>query len=480
MNKNGYIPHEQRKKILLITDDIRMPSGVGTVGKEIVIGTAHRYNWAVIGGAINHPDLGKRFILDQDTNINAGIEDSSVVLYPSNGYGDPSVLRTIIKMENPDAIFLITDPRYFIWLFNMENEIRTKIPIVYLNIWDDLPAPLWNKPFYESCDALLGISKQTVNINKLVLGDEAKNKIIDYVPHGLNSEIFRPLDETETQSKSFIEFKNRIFKNKDYEFVVFFNSRNIRRKQIPDTILAFKVFYNSLPADKAKKCALLLHTELVSEHGTDLDAILKDLAPELRSNVIVTNSKFNSTEMNYLYNMSDVQILLTSNEGWGLSLTEALLTGLPIIGNVTGGIQDQMRFEDESGNWIEFNADFPSNHRGTYLKCGKWAFPVFPRSLSIQGSPPTPYIFDDRCSWEDAASKISVVYNIPKEQRKELGLKGREWAISDEAGFTQQHQAQRIIKNLDKLFDTWEPRAKYELINATKYSRPTLNHKLIY
>ena len=50
-----------------------------------------------------------------------------------------------------------------------------KIPIVYLNIWDDYPAPRYNEAFYESCDALLmGISKQTVNINKIVLGEKAE------------------------------------------------------------------------------------------------------------------------------------------------------------------------------------------------------------------------------------------------------------------------------------------------------------------
>ena len=50
--------------------------------------------------------------------------------------------------------------------------------------------------------------------------------------------------------------------------------------------------------------------------------------------------------------MSDAQILLTSNEGWGLTLTEAMLTGNPIIANVTGGMQDQMRFVDENGNGL--------------------------------------------------------------------------------------------------------------------------------
>ena len=129
-------------------DDIRMPSGIGTVGKEIILGTAHRYNWVNVGGAINHPDQGKRFDLSQDTNENTGINDSNIILYPINGYGDRNLVLQLIEIEKPDAIFLITDPRYWIWLFQMENEIRKRIPIVYLNIWDDYPAPMYNKTFF--------------------------------------------------------------------------------------------------------------------------------------------------------------------------------------------------------------------------------------------------------------------------------------------------------------------------------------------
>ena len=476
--KDGYIPKDQRKKILLITDDIRLPSGVGNIGKEIVIHTAHHYNWVCIGAAIGHPDAGKRFDISQDTNINAGVEDASVFLYPNNGYGDANFLRTLIKLEKPDAIMLITDPRYFTWLFQIENEIRKNIPIIYLNIWDDLPAPYYNKSFYESCDALLGISKQTVNINKLVLDSKAKNKIIEYVPHGLNSDMFYPIAD-KTNNKEYQDFKKNLFKGKDYEFVVFFNSRNIRRKQIPDTILAYNQFVETLTEEQREKVVLVLHTEHVNEHGTDLDAVIETLIPQNR-NIIFTPGKLDVKYMNYLYNIADVQILLTSNEGWGLSLTEALLTGTPIIANVTGGMQDQMRFEFEDGTWIDFDADFPSNHRGTYKKHGKWAFPVYPSNLSIVGSPPTPYIFDDRCRWEDAAERLIEVYNLSKEERQERGLEGYKWATSDEAGFTSQHQANRFITYTDKLFDTWSPREKYELINTNEFKKPVLNHKLVY
>ena len=476
--KEGYLPKDQRKKILLITDDIRLPSGVGSIGKEIIIHTSHRYNWVNIGAAIGHPEAGKRFDVSGDTNSIAGIEDSSVMIYPNNGYGDANLLRTIINIEKPDAIMLITDPRYFTWLFSIENEVRKQLPIIYLNIWDDYPAPYYNKAFYESCDALLGISKQTVNINKLVLDDKAKNKIIEYVPHGLNNEVFYPIQNKE-QDKEFTEFKKQLFKGKEYEFVAFFNSRNIRRKQVPDTILAFSQFVQQLPKEKADKCALVLHTEIISEHGTDLLAVIETLVPK-DVNIIFTPGRLEPKAMNYLYNLADVQMLLTSNEGWGLSLTEALLTATPIIANVTGGMQDQMRFEFEDGTWIDFDADFPSNHRGTYKKHGEWAFPVYPSNISIVGSPPTPYIFDDRCRWEDAAERLMEVYNLSKEERETRGLAGMEWAISEEAGFTSKHQANRFIKATDQLFNTWKPREKYELVNANEYAKPVLNHKLIY
>ena len=125
MNKSfEVLPKEQRKKILLICDDIRVHSGVATVAKEIVIQTAHHFNWVQIAGAIEHPDSGKRLDLSPDTQKISGVEDASVTLYPTNGYGNNKFLRQVINVEKPDALFLVTDPRYFSWLFNMEHEIR--------------------------------------------------------------------------------------------------------------------------------------------------------------------------------------------------------------------------------------------------------------------------------------------------------------------------------------------------------------------
>jgi glycosyltransferase involved in cell wall biosynthesis len=473
-----YIPKDKRKKIMLLCDDIRVHSGIAHMGRELVMNTCHHYNWVNVGGAVKHPEAGQRFDLSGDTDQQTGLSDSSVFLYPVDGYGNPDLIRQLIQIEKPDALFLITDPRYWTWLFQMENEIRKHIPIAYLNIWDDYPAPLYNETFYESCDALLGISKQTVNINKLVLGDKIKNKIINYVPHGVNHETFYPMNELEKSDSNFINFKKEMFNGNEYEYCVFFNSRNIRRKQIPDTILAFRHFVDRLPKEKAEKCVLLLHTQPVDENGTDLNAVIELLCPEY-CNVVFTKGPMAPQQLNWLYNLADAQILLTSNEGWGLSLTEAILSGILIIANVTGGMQDQMRFVKD-GKWMEFDDNFPSNHRGTIKECGEWAFPVFPTSRSLVGSVPTPYIFDDRCEPEDAANQIEAIYNLNPEDRKKRGLAGREWALGDEAGFTSEKMGERIISNLDELFNTWTPREKYELILAGDRKKKVLNHKLIY
>jgi glycosyltransferase involved in cell wall biosynthesis len=474
--KEGYIPKEQRKRILLLCDDLRLHSGVGNVAKEMVTHTAHHYNWFNLGGAINHPEAGKRFDVSNDVNKVANITDAEVLVQPNNGYGNADQIRQLMKEIKFDAIFLITDPRYFTWLFQIENEIRKEIPIIYLNIWDDYPAPMYNRAFYESCDALFGISKQTVNINRLVLGDKAKRKILKYVPHGLDKDVFFPIDESDKEYK---KFKKGIG-IKDEDFVLFFNSRNIRRKQIPDTLLAFKYFKDQLSIEEQNKVKFILHTEISSQHGTDLMAVKNYLFGEDDKSVLFSTSKLTREQLNYLYNIADAQILLTSNEGWGLSLTEAMLAGTPIIANVTGGMQDQMRFVDDEGNWFTPNADIPSNHTGRFKKHGEWAFPVFPTNRSIQGSIPTPYIWDDRCSAEDAAKRIMEVYLMPKDKRQSCGLVGREWALGQEAGFTAQQMGERIVEGIDELFNTWEPREFYEFINTNKVKQPTTPHKLLY
>jgi glycosyltransferase involved in cell wall biosynthesis len=479
--KTSYIEKNKRKKILLLGDDLRMHSGVATMLRETVLKSANHFNWLQLAGAINHPEQGRRLDLSQATAEQTGVNDADIILIPINGYGDAQMIRDVLKMEKPDALMMMTDPRYYVWLFQIENEIRRQIPIIYLNIWDDYPAPLYNEDYYRSCDGFAAISKQTANINRIVLGKEANDKIIRYAPHGIDHEIFRPLTESDPDWSAFQAYKKQVFGNKEYEFVWYYNARNIRRKQTSDMFAAWNIFCEMIGPEKAKKCAFLLHTQVRDENGTALD-VVKDLLvdEEKHGDVIFWDRIVSPQEMNFLYNMTDLTSLLSSNEGWGLSLTEAMRCGKMIMATVTGGMQDQMRFEDENGNWIEFDDNFCSNHYGTYKKCGEWAIPLFPACMSIQGSIPTPYIFDDRMDFRDAAKGLVEAFEMGKEERERRGVLAREWVTSDEAMMTADNMAVNIAEAIDKTCEKFTPRKPYTFTKVEKTPVKKLRHKLVY
>ena len=159
----------KKKKILLMSDDLRMHSGIATQSKQFVLSTIHKYDWVQIGGALNHPENNKIIDMDEAVRNETGVKNASLKLYAVTGYGNPDILRQILEIEKPDAILHFTDPRFWLWLYQMEHEIRQNIPIFYYNIWDDLPDPQYNANYYRSSDLLMSISKQTYGINKRIL-----------------------------------------------------------------------------------------------------------------------------------------------------------------------------------------------------------------------------------------------------------------------------------------------------------------------
>ena len=477
--KFRYVKKEDRKKILLLCDDIRMHSGVATMAREIVVGTAHHFNWINIGGAIKHPDQGKRFDLSNDVNKENGIDDASVQLYATSGYGDQNFVRGVINQEKPDAVLLFTDPRYWTWMFDMEREIRKTTPIFYLNIWDDYPTPLYNRAYYESCDLLMSISKQTKNINELVLGAAAKGKTLTYVPHGINEKQFYSIKE-EKETESLQSLKNDLFGDKEIDYVVFWNSRNIRRKAPGDVILSYRHFCDLIGKEKAKKCALIMHTQPVDNNGTDLYAVREAICDPEYVNVYFSSNKLNTQQMNQLYNIADVTMLISSNEGWGLSLTESMMAGTPIIANVTVGMQDQMRFVDENGEWYTPSKKVPSNHMGTYKEHGNWAKPVFPSNISLVGSVPTPYIHDDRCDFREVAEAIKHWYDLGEEGRAQAGRAAREWVTSDESGMSARRMCENVIESMDTAFDNFVPRRSYDLQKVEDLAPKYVEHPMVY
>jgi glycosyltransferase involved in cell wall biosynthesis len=452
-----------KKKILLLSDDLRMHSGVATVSKDIVFSTINHYDWVQLGGAIKHPDEGKIIDLKDVLKQEKGVEGTPYCkIYATSGYGNPDTLREVIAMESPDAILHYTDPRFWQWLYQMEREFRTNIPLFYYNIWDDIPDPYYNELFYRTSDLLMAISKQTYGINKRILSDY-EDWQVTYVPHGISSQRFFKLNPN---SDALINFKAKYNIDK-YEYKILYSNRNIRRKMPGDVVLAYKHFMDSLPESERQKCVMVFHTQPVDDNGTDLPAVCKALIPDYP--VVFTHhvgsGPMDDNEMNLLFNSIDVYINLASNEGFGLGSCEALSVEKPIIINVTGGLQDQCGFKKEDGTYLtsEDYIELKTNHKGVYKEHGEWVKPVWPTSTSLQGSPITPYIFDDRCAFEDAGDALKGWYDAGSDERARCGRLGYEFVKTEKIGMDVEHMGNNFIQSMDTAFEKWTPRERFTL-----------------
>ena len=448
-----------KKKILLLSDDLRMTSGISTMSKEIVVGTIHKYDWVQLGASIKHPELGKIIDINDDIRKRTGVEDASLKIYPNNGYGDIQILRKLLDIEKPDAILHFTDPHYWQWLYDNEHEIRQRVPLLYYHIWDDLPDPKYNRNVYESCDWLGCISKQTYGIVHRVgkMDDKVTYKPLEdwqikYVPHGINPDVFKPLDEVSD------EIKNLVYNGKEYDFILFYNNRNIRRKQPSDVIYSYKLFCDKLTKEQASRCLLLMHTAAVDENGTDLPAVIDALCPDYE--VRFTGVKLEQDKLNEIYNLVDCTINIANNEGFGLTTAESLMAGTPILANVTGGLQDQMGFDFTEDDYITIGSLHHKEKSRHLVQEGEWVVPIWPSAINVQGSVPTPYIFDDRVNDDEVASGISNLYHWGKEKRKRNGLKGREFVIKN---LSSKIMCDKMIEGIDETIKNWKPRKRFDL-----------------
>ena len=371
---------KEKIKVFVLSDHPYSPSGVGTQTRYMVEGLLEtgEFSFVCFGGAIKHQDYKPQKFEQYGDDL---------VIYPVDGYGTQETVRSIIRTEKPDMIWFMTDPRFFPWLWEIEDEIRALIPMVYYHVWDNYPYPKYNKVWYDSTDIVVAISKVTHDIIKNV----SPGVETHYLPHAVNPEFFNPLSLEER-----LELKEK--SNLENKFIVFWNNRNARRKQPGTLIFWFKEFLERVGKDKA---VLLMHTDPNDPNGPNLHAIIHEL--ELTSGeVMFSVNKLDFPQMAAMYNMADVTVNISDAEGFGLSTLESLSCGTPIIVNMTGGLQEQVTDGEE---WFGIGLE--------------------PSSKAVIGSQDIPYIYEDRINKEDFLSALEKIYNMTKEERLELGMKGK-------------------------------------------------------
>ena len=364
----------------MISDHALSLSGVGVQTRFLIeglIGT-NKYSFMQLGGAVRHDNYDVLKINDD------------FVVKPIDGFGNKNILRSILLNDKPDAIIIFTDPRFFTWLFKMEDEIRQVCPILWWHVWDNRPTPRFNDWMYESVDAINCHSYLTYLMCK-----ENFPKKSRFIPHAIPENIYYKLPSNEI-----LKNKKRILgENRKDRFVCLWVNRNCKRKRPGDIIYSWKLFIEKISRNNNKPL-LIMHTNPYDDAGINLVELAKSL--NVLDTVSFSTEKLDFEHMNILHNISDVNINISFNEGFGLTTLEAMMTGTPIIAYKTGGLYRQViDYKDNTENGIGLD----------------------PELKSLVGSQEIPYIFEDYVSNKTVADALYKFYNLSTKTKDFLSKK---------------------------------------------------------
>jgi glycosyltransferase involved in cell wall biosynthesis len=387
-------------------------SGVGTQARWLINGLIEtgKYSFRCFGGAIRHE------------NYEVNVVNPDFIIKPTDGFGDRNLLRKTIAQINPDALMLFTDPRFFIWVWEMSDEIRQVCPIVYWHLWDNYPWPDFNKVLYESTDLINCINWPTYDMVSQRFPEKT-----NYIPHAVPKELYYPMPESEALAAR----RMLLGKAREDHFVVGYVSRNARRKMPSDIINSWKIFLDELEKKHGhRKATLLMHTDPLDPEGPNLFQVNETLG--VKDNVFFFNKRVNFDEMRVLYNSFDTIVNRSCNEGFGLGTLEAMMCGKPIIALKTGGLTRQVE-DHETGEQFGIGLD--------------------PEIKSLVGNQMVPYIYEDFISHKTLADAFMKMYQIGPENRKELGRKAMQHAHKN---YDMKNVVNLWDKTLGETIENWQ------------------------
>lgn len=413
-----------KKKIVLISDNLMSTSGVGTQSRYLSVGLAmtDKYRICQLGAAIKH----EKYNVEQ--------VHPNIVVKPIDGFGDKQLYRHLLATERPDAVVIFNDPRFFVNLFEVHDEFHQLCPIVYNHLWDQCEyPPMYNKNLLDSVDMYMCINRPTYEFLKPMYGEDR----VKWAPHALPVEIFHPIKESEA-----LKHRQHTLPGREDHFIVTWCNRNAHRKRPGDVMWAFKIFLDKLKAERGHtKASLVLHTDPHDIEGPNLLHVLELF--KLNDNVVFSKTQLDFPSMNMLYGISDVVVNISYAEGFGLGTLEALYCAKPIIAVKTGGMERQV-VDHRDGS--EHGVALP-------VECKK-----------LVGSQATPYIVEDMVRVETVADAMWKIYEMGPEKRKEIGHKGMRYA-HEEFG-------------MEKLIKTWDDALEDTLANW-RARRPRWTKKVV-
>lgn len=318
------------KKILWIGDGV-VPTGFSTVNHNI-IKHLPREEFEVHHLAINYwgdPHEYNHFIYPAATPNTMAV-------------GDVMGFNRIAEFVNKDIdlIFILNDiwvvAKYLKHIKDFWKAVNKPLPKIV--VYYPVDGAGCSKDWFVDFDVVNAVVVYT-EFGKQVTEEAAPNIKPLVIPHGAaNKDAFHKLDLPKKELK-LGAYRTRPDLAED-SFIVLNANRNQPRKRIDISLLGFALFSK----DKPENVMYHHHAGIVDVgwHIIDLVRRLeKELNIELEKRIILTNSEVKTqkvpmSELNLIYNASDVGINTSLGEGWGLVQTEQASLGIPqIVGDHT-------------------------------------------------------------------------------------------------------------------------------------------------
>ena len=406
----------KKKKILMLCDHPLSTSGVGCQARFLINGliATGEYTFRVLGGAIKHDNYDLVKVNDD------------LLIKPVDGFGNPEMLRHLLATERPDVLLLFTDPRFFIWVWEMEDEIHQICPIAYWHVWDNDPYPYFNSVLYESTDLINCHSYKTYEM----VHENFPNRT-NFIPHALPEELYFPLSDSEIKN-----YRMQLLGSQRVDhFIGFWINRNARRKMPSDVLHAWSMFLDQLQEKHGHKNAtLVMHTDPVDQEGPNLFKVVENF--NIQENVFFSTERIEFEKINDMHNIADFCVNIACNEGFGLATLESMQVGNPIIALKTGGLTRQVvDHRDGSHNGIALDPDV----------------------RNLVGSQMVPFIYEDHVNNNKVADAFLHLYELGADGRKELGQKARSYVMSE---FAMADTVRMWNETLSKTVDTWNNNRK--------------------
>ena len=399
----------------MLSDHALSTSGVGTQSRFLINGLVDtgKYTIRQFGAAMKHQDYAVRKVNDD------------FIIKPVDGFGTPDMMRLALATENPDLILIFTDPRFFHWMFKMEDEIHQVCPIAYWHVWDNKPYPKFNDMYYEATDLIACHSHHTYEQIHPVYPDKTY-----FVPHTVPKDVYFPFSPEHKK-----QAKEKWMPNKQDWFIGFWSNRNARRKRPNDLIWAWSEFIKKLEKEQGhRKAVLLMHTDPFDSEGPNLLALRDKYG--LEENIVFSTERVDFNQLNEYYNASDFTINISHSEGFGLSTLESMMTGTPIIAPKTGGQTRQVvDYRDNTEQGVALPIEFQT----------------------MVGNQQIPYILEDYTSIPTMVEAIWEMYLVTQDEQATLRLQEKVLDYVDHE-FNYEKRIQQWDNLIEHTIQTWKSR----------------------